>query len=183
MNNKLRFIKSVIYKMKRSYGLPIDYYQASSHTLDVEDGDKVTTLIKTRIQRAVVLRAREFQSFVYDLAFISANKDFTTGGYFDPEDRRVIIDRSDVPISFEPAVDDYYIFQNRKYEVKEILSYEDDYAYIMLARRLKGAELVRIEDALSVIDLQQAASSIIVDQLERSPESVLTLTHTLGEVP
>lgn len=183
MKTKLTFIKKVIYKLKRSYGLPIDYYQIVGHSLDPQTGDKVTILTKTKIRRAVVLRAREFRSFVYDLAFISANKDFTTGGYFDPEDRKIIIDPKDVPVGFEPNVDDYFIYQNVKYEIKEVFHFEEDYAYTMLARKLRGAPIVRIEEALSVMNLQQEPSSIIQDKLERTVESVLTLTQTLEENP
>lgn len=183
MKNKLTFIQNTIYRMKRSYGLPIDYYQVSTHTMDVEDGDKTTTHVKTRIQRAIVLRAREFRSFVYDLAFISANKDFTTGGFFDPEDRNIIIDKNDAPVAFEPVISDYIIFQNRKYVVKEIFSFEEDYAYVFSVRRLKGAEIVRIESALSVVDFQQASSNTTVDLLIRSVKSPLTLTQALNEVP
>jgi len=161
--------------------LPIDYYQTASHSMDVESGDKTTTYTKIRIQKAIVLRAREFRSFVYDLAYISANKDFTTGGFFDPEDRRVLIDSVDLP--FKPTIDDYYIFQNEKYEVAEIFSFEDDYAYAFLARKLGGSKIVRIEDTLSVMGLEDTASSETQDVLEREPTTALTLTHTLEEVP
>ncbi|KKL98311.1 hypothetical protein LCGC14_1825680 [marine sediment metagenome] len=181
--NKLNFIRKVIYRLKRSYGLPIDYYQLATHTMDPEDGDKVTTLIKTHIRRAVVLRARGFRSFVYDLAFISANKDFTEGGYFDPEDRKVIIDTRDVAIGFSPQVDDYFIFQSKKYEVKEIFDFEDNNAFIFLARRLRGALVVRTGNTLSVLDLTQTASSETQNILIQNITSVLALTQNLKEVP
>lgn len=183
MRTKLKFIKNVVYRLKRSYGLPIDYYQFVEHETDLEDGDKTTTLKKTYIRRAVVLRAREFRSFVYDLAFISANKDFTTGGFFDPEDRKVIIDAADVPVNFEPNIDDYYIFQNEKYEVKEVFYFENNYAYMMLVRKLRGAPIVRIESALSVLDLQQGATSEVQDKLTQHVTSVLNLTQEVKEVP
>lgn len=183
MRTKLKFIKRVVYKLKKSYGLPIDYYQMATHTLDTESGTKVITLTKTRIERAIVLRAREFRSFVYDLAFISANKDFTTGGFFDPEDRRVIIDASDVAIDFIPTVDDYFIYDNRKYEVKEIQSLESNSAYLLLARRLRGAPITRIEDVASVLDLGQTLTSTTQDRLTRTVETTLSLTHTFSEVP
>ena len=169
--------------MKRSYGLPIDYYQMVGHITDLEDGDKITTLTKTRIQKAVVLRAREHRSFVYDLAFISANKDFTHGGFFDPEDRKIIIDTGDMPTRFKPQVDDYFIFQNEKYEVKEVFDFENNYAYTLLARKLRGAPIVRIEDASSVLNLTQAVSSETQDRLIQHVTSVLNLTQDLKEVP
>lgn len=183
MRNKLRFIRDVVYRMKRSYGLPIDYYQLVEHEMDPESGDKTSTLTKIRVRRAIVLRAREFRSFVYDLAFISANKDFTTGGFFDPEDRRIILDRQDMPANFNPKIDDYIIFQNNKYEVSEVYEFEEDSANMFVARKIRGAPIVRIEEALSVLDLQQGVSSETQDRLTRSVTSVLTLTQTLEELP
>lgn len=182
MRNKLKHIRRVVYKLKRSYGLPIDYYQTVSHQTDAEVGTKVTVLLKTRIRKVIVLPAREFRSFVYDLAYISANKDFTAGGFFDPGDRRVIIDPVDLPAGVEPKIDDYYIYKNEKYEVKEVSCW-NDYAHLLLARKLKGALLVRIESALSVINLQQTATNYVQDKLDRSVESVLTLTQEVKEVP
>lgn len=169
--------------MKRSYGLPIDYYQMVTHTMDPEDGDKITVLTRTRIHRAIVLRAREFRSFVYDLAFISANKDFTHGGFFDPEDRKILIDARDVPTEFNPQVDDYCIFQDKKYEIKEIFDFEDNAVYTFLARKLRGAPIVRIEPTLSVLNLQQGVVSKIQDRLIQQVTSVLNLTQDLKEIP
>jgi hypothetical protein len=183
MSNKLKFIKRVIYKLKRSYGLPIDYYQISTHDLDVEDGDKITTYTKTRINRAIVLRAREFRSFVYDLAYISANKDFTTGAFFDPEDRKVIIDGGDVSVTFEPNIDDYFIYDGGSYGVKEIFHLELNYSYLMLARKLRGAPIIRTEDVFSTLNLGQSSESVLQDKLERSIISELNLTQNLVEVP
>lgn len=151
--------------------------------MDPEDGDKVTVLSKIRIRKAVVLKAREFRSFVYDLAFISANKDFTHGGFFDPEDRKIIIAAADVPKNFNPQVDDYVIFQNEKYEVKEIFHLEDNFAYGLSVRHLRGAQMVRIENALSVLNFTQEASSETEDRLIQSVVSHINFTQDLKEVP
>lgn len=181
--NKLVFIRKIIYKLKRSYGLPIDYFQLSNHSMDPEDGDKETSYSLTTIRKAVVLRAREFRSFVYDLAYISANKDFTHGGFFDPEDRRVIIDSSDLPVGFTPKVDDYFMFQDSKYEVKEVFHFEDNYAYILLARKLRGAPIVRIMSASSALILSQESDTSTESNLTQNVVNTLSLTHVLKEVP
>lgn len=182
MNTKLKFVKNNIYKMKRSYGLPISYYQLVEHEMTPDTGVKNTTLRKINISRAIVLRAREFRSFVYDLAFISANKDFTTGGFFDPEDRRIIIDASDAPINFEPNVDDFIIFQNEKHEVKEVHHFENNYAYLLLTRKLRGAIITQIMDLLTVMNLQHSVTYEIQDKLVRELKSVLNLTQEVNEV-
>lgn len=153
-----------------------------SSEVDPVTGETVTEVTTTQIKRAVVLRAREFRSFVYDLAFISANKDFTTGGFFDPEDRKIIIDAKDLPLNFEPNVDDFCIFQNEKYEVKEVFHFEDNTAYVVLVRKVRGAPVDRTETMLSVMDLQQSVTFVLQDKLTREVGSVLELTQTLEEV-
>ncbi len=179
---KLKFMKSVLYKLKRSYGMPVDYYQITSHDVNTTTGVKTTVETKTHIRRAVVLRSREFRSFVYDLAYISANKDFTEGGFFDPEDRNIIIDTKDLPKGFDPTVDDYLIVKNNRYDVSAIQTFEEGSSFLITARKLRAGLLVRQESALSVMNLVQTVTSVTVDKLIRSPTSKLVLTQIAVEV-
>ena len=64
----------------------MQYYRITGSEVNSTTGEKTVVYNKFNIKRAIVLKAREYRSFVYDLAFISANKDFTTGGFFDPTD-------------------------------------------------------------------------------------------------
>lgn len=185
MRNKLSFVRRVIYKMKRSYGMPITYHQIlpDSHAIDPSTGAKINAYRAINIKRAIVLRAREFRSFVYDLAYISANKDFTTGAFFDPEDRKVIIDGKDVPATFNPNPEDFIVFKASQYNVSEVYSIEDGYSWMFLARRIRGAPVTRVESRMSVMDITQAVSYTIDDALTRSVVSELNLTDSLIEVP
>lgn len=183
MRTKLRFIKNVLYKTKRSYGLPIDYFQLQTHSLNVVNGVKSDTHQVINISRALVLKAKEFRSFVYDLAYISANKDFTEGAFFDPEDRRIIVDAGDLPVNFTPKVDDYIVFQNLKYEVKEIISFENNAAFSFSARKVKGVRVFQQKDMSSTLNIRHAVSVVVEDKLTQSVESVLGLSQQLVEVP
>jgi hypothetical protein len=157
--------------------LPLDYYIITGHDVDPETGEKVTVESVTKVRKAIVLRAREFTSFVYDLAYISANKDFTQGGFFDPEDRRIILEAKEIP-NIEPKVRDYVVFQNERYTIKDIFHLENDYGWIILVRKLRGAPVTFAQNLLSVMDLTDNVTNETVDQLTRSVESVLTLTHS-----
>jgi hypothetical protein len=182
MNTKLKFVRNVLYKLKRSYGMPVDLHKIESHSVDPPTGEKTTILGVIHVSKAIVLRAREFRSFVYDLAFISANKDFTTGGFFDPTDRRVIFAASDLG-GYEPTISDFLIIDNERYDVKEVHELEQDYGYGVLARKLKGQNIRRIVPSHSGLILSQAVESVTSGLLERVPTSVLNLTHELQEVP
>lgn len=180
--SKLKHIRQTIYRLKQRMGLPIYYHVIDEHETDPETGQKTTVLSVINIKKAVVLRAREFRSFVYDLAFISANKDFTTGGFFDPEDRRTIIQASDLN-GHNPQIWDYFIFQNKRYDVKEVYELENNFGYVLLARMIRGQEVTRIMTEHSGLIIEQSASYETVSKLERSPNNILNLTQTLVENP
>ncbi len=180
--SRLRHIKNSIYKLKRRFGLPLVYHIVDQHSVDTQTGEKTTVLRTFLVDRAIVMQAREFRSFVYDLAFISANKDFTMGGFFDPEDRRVLLDASDLG-GHDPQVHDYFIFQNKRYDVKEVFEFENNYAYGLLGRMIRGQSLTRAETRHSGLILTDSASAVIVNGLTRSVVSDLALTQTLVENP
>lgn len=163
-------------------GLPIYYHVIDQHSVDPETGEKTTVLSVINIKKAVVLRAREFRSFVYDLAYISANKDFTEGGYFDPEDRRVLLQASDLN-GHDPQIWDYFIFQNERYDVKEVHAYENNTAFGLLARKIRGQDITRMMTEHNGIIFEQSVTSVTIGKLIRSPENILSLTQTLEENP
>jgi hypothetical protein len=179
-NNKLVFIRSIIYKLKRSYGLPVDLYKINQHSREPTTGVKTTVVGKIRILKAIVLEARQFRSFVYDLAYISANKDFTAGAFFDPEDRLILVDSKDLD-KYEPKVGDYFIFQNRRYDVSESFPSENNYAYICRTKAIRGAVITRIEDGFSVLNLGHDVTYTVSDV--KGVLDLLNLTQSLVEVP
>ena len=166
--------------MKRSYGTPVSLQQIDQHSVDLSTGEKTTILKLYKINKAIVLRAREFRSFVYDLAFISANKDFTTGGFFDPTDLAVILDVKDLQ-NYIPSEDDFVVIKSKQYNIKEIQHLDE--ILILTVRKVDGSlDVILIEEHNGFI-IEQEASYIIQDRLDRSVESVLNLTDVVKEVP
>lgn len=180
--SKLRHIRRAIYRLKQRMGMPIDYHVIDQSQVDVETGEKQISTSVIHVKKAVVLRAREFRSFVYDLAFISANKDFTTGGFFDPEDRRVIIQASDLN-GHNPQIWDYFIFQDDKYDVKEVIEFENDFAFSFLARKVRGQVISRMVSEHNGLLLTQSVDYEVVDRLDRHVTSHIEFTQTLEENP
>lgn len=157
--NLLRQIKGIIYRLKREYGLPIIVY----HRI-FTDTDRKTGVITERFQtlcirRAAVLPNRRIRDFAYDLSYIAANKNFTYGAFFDPEDRIIIIDKDDLK-NIPLKIDDFIIFQEKQYEVKEIREAELDQGMIVL---LKAIEKARPPFRLvkQVLHLVQTATAVI----------------------
>ena len=88
------------------------------------------------------MRSNEQRKFVYDLAFIAAAKNFTTGGYFDETKRLVIIDAKDLPISFVPDLNMHFQFQDKRWEINSVNRIEDRAGFSFVVTETKGSETV-----------------------------------------
>jgi len=130
-------IQQILYQLKLLYGNTIDIYQVGDETVDYNSG--VATVPKTviRVRRAIVMplsvAAKSFQS----ISVISANKQFVRGGTYDQGMRVFTIDRKDVP-GLEMTVNDYIMYRDKKYEIKELEMYEFDAAWVALGVEVKG---------------------------------------------
>jgi len=161
IRNRLRFIRRTIYRLKRQYGLPVDLYSQTLGATNLETGAKSSTLDKVVIKRAIVQPARNHRDFVYDLAYISANKDFTTGGFFDASDRRIIIDARDLPSSWVMDADQFVIYNNQRYDIKSFYEFEEGMGYILVVRATIGQKIHRLEEPVSIVRLRQTAVGIV----------------------
>lgn len=156
---RLQYIRATLYRMKRSYGLPIDLCQQTLGQTDLQTGEKDISYMKVSIPRAIIQPARTSRSFVYDLAYISANKDFTSGGFFDVSDRRIILDAADLPADWELDNDQFIIYNNRRYDIKGFYEFEADMGFILMVRETKGQKMVRLLDAVSILSLEQTVET------------------------
>lgn len=101
LQNRLRQIRLVVYALKRAYGAKIYFYRQASITQNVKTGviDRVQT--KYSVNKAIILPSKMTRDFTYDLSFIAANKNFTYGALFDPEQRTIIVDARDLASGFQ----------------------------------------------------------------------------------
>ena len=157
---RLHYIRATLYRMKRTYGLPIEICQRILGATDLESGEKSISYMKVRIPRAIVQPAKVSRSFVYDLAYISANKDFTSGGFFDSTDRRIIVDAADIPADWEIDNNQFIIYNRKQYEIKSFYEFEENMGYILVVRETKGIKKVHLLDACSVLCFEQTVEAI-----------------------
>jgi hypothetical protein len=176
--SKLKHIKNNVYRLKQQMGLPIAYHIIDQHAVDTQTGIKNTVLRVIHIKKAIVLQTHEMRSFIYELI----NRNFREGGFFDPEDRRIIIDTKDFN-GYKPNISDFLIFQNVRYDIKEINEYENNYAYEFLVRKIRGQQITRIVTRLSGLILTHSTSAIVVDRLSRDASNTLDLTQSIVENP
>ena len=182
MASKLRHIQRNLYHLGKRYGKNVYLNKISSHSTDLQTGVKTTSYDISFVRNALVLRAREFQAFVYDLAFISANKDFTTGGFFDLTRRWIVLRASNLPEGVVPNVGDRVSCESTVYEVTEVLHFEYDIAYALMCNMVDGGVQLLPSDVKSALSLQSSAVATTIDNLQQSLEGNISLTHELREV-
>jgi len=134
-------IQQILYQLKQLYGNTIDIYQVGDATVNYNTGVPTIPKTVTRVRRAIVMplkiAAKSFQS----ISVISANKQFVRGGTYDQGTRVFVIDRRDVP-SLELTVNDYFMYRDKKYEIKEVELYEFDAAWVAIGIEVTGDSFV-----------------------------------------
>ncbi|MDB4726353.1 hypothetical protein OAF54_02860 [bacterium] len=143
MQNNLREVSKIIYRLKRQFGLRLDYYIPTGDDHDVETGEINRSYTVHSIKRAILLPSRIDRSFVYDLTFIAANNNFVGGGFFDIKNRVILIDGKD--IKFEPTLNDHVEFEDDRYEIKEINQLAGKHAYLLRVQAIDSGEAVNYE--------------------------------------
>lgn len=140
--NVLRQHKIIIYRLKRQYGMNAVLFSPDSTTHDLGTMKISRTWIETPIRRAIIVKSTEARKFIYDLAFIAAAKNFTTGGYFDEKKRLVIVDGKDLPLDLVPDLNMHFEFQDRRWEINSIDRVEDRAGFAFVVTETKGSDTV-----------------------------------------
>lgn len=151
--SRYRFITQVLYRLKRRYGQVVDIVHRTSSTTNLETGVKTVVRDSHRVNRAIVLPSLIHREFVYDLTFIATNKNFTYGGHFDTTQRRLIIDRKDLPSDFEIKVGYYFISDGKRYEVKQVEEFEERRAYGIIGKESTDIETSNVVEVQTASDL------------------------------
>ena len=147
--NNLRLTRLNLYRLKRQLGVAISVWQPLINTRDVKTGNITRDYTVTFIRRGIVMPSKVIRDFVYDLSYIAANKNFTYGGYFDIDERLVILDIKDLPKGFELTQGDHLIWDNRRYEVKEFAEAEQDQGYLIKVKMLFASDNENVNYVIS----------------------------------
>lgn len=103
----LRLSKVVLYRLKRSYGLPVQIRRVLTEGYNLETGGVSRTYEIQNLRRAVVLPVKVWQEHA---AHVIGSQPFRYGAYYDPESRVCIVD---VPITDKHQI----IFEGDVYEL------------------------------------------------------------------
>jgi len=157
-------IKAALYSLEKDYGGgPLHIYTLSAASVHAETGVKTIVKDVTVINRVIVLPAKISRDIVQSISQISANKAFVYGGSYDSRTRTFIIDRRKCPSISELKNDDWFVFNGRKYEIKDIQEFEFDTAWVVTARHQLGdvfEEIFRLSSD-HLLDLTQSATATL----------------------
>lgn len=156
-----RFIQSVIYRLKRQYGFPLTLHKIISVDRDLDTGDQRNTIRLLTIKRAVLLPTSLMRRFIYDPAYLKSNKNFTTGGTFDPNNREILLDYEDVG-EFNIEIDDYIIYDDKRWQVTMVSELEYKTAFVIEVCEGKGSPVEDLLKPSHTLNLTQAASGEIL---------------------
>lgn len=144
MSIGLRAVRSTLYQLKREYGVELNIVYRTSSTPDLATGDLTVVKDAESVRRAIVLPSKIDRTFEYDLAFIASNKNFTYGGFYDEQRRRIIIDRRDLPTGFEIKVGYTLIFNGKRYDTESISEFEEGAGYLLVAKQELQVDLENV---------------------------------------
>lgn len=150
-----RFIQRVIYTLKRLYGFTLTLHKVSSEDLDRKTGQRTATIQICKIKRAIILPSVLQTKFEHDLI----QNNFAYGGLYDSSLRKVIIDARDLG-DFEIEMDDYFIFEEKRWDVSKIDAFEFDTAFLIVGKEVKGTPRYLIQE-IALEDNFQLAETIV----------------------
>lgn len=139
--SNLRQIKNILYQLKKDWGIAMDLRNQTS-VVDRKTGMTQKSYVSVSIRRGILLPVKLTPSFLYDLSFIAANKNFTYGGLFGAGSRVVIVDGSDVPSTFTVKEDTQLIIAKAVYVVKNVETLVNKLGYLLTVTTLSNLENV-----------------------------------------
>lgn len=145
MRNNLRQIELILYRLKREYGLPIAVRHPTKNDSDAQTGKITRTYDVYKITRAICLPTDTMRTFIYDLTYVAANKNFAYGGLFDKNTKIFIFSKKDLKkdgVMLNLGTDDDIVVKTRKYDLISIDETEDNTSYLVKAKMLDSSTII-----------------------------------------
>jgi hypothetical protein len=168
-------IRDAVYRLKRNYGEPADFYMQTSSVVDRATGNKTTNRLKVHVARVIAMTSRNQREMYFDRAYITANRNFTYGALIDTNQRLFIVDRRDLRgKAFEIlAIGQWLVFNGQRFDIKEVAEYDEANAYGLICKQTVAADQDRIIDI-------KAASKTTLGQDAPDPDVSIPAGNNLG---
>ncbi len=141
--NLNRRIRQALYVLKRAFGSTIVLHKLIDADTNYTTGVKNSTSSSTTIPRCIVLPVRLQREVIQAVAQISANKTFAYGGSFESGTREFVIDARDLPVDYSIGLDDWIVYDNRRYELKNIEQLEQHTGWHITGKMIIGSTVAK----------------------------------------
>ena len=135
MSYNMREARKVLYGLKRKLGRKVKAITDNGVTHDHTTGTITTDYDAATLNNVIILTQSDIKSFVRDLAYISSNRNFTSGGLFEKGTRTLIIDGQE---DFIPTQKTHFEFDDEKWKVSEIDTLLDSRGYLIKVIKIDG---------------------------------------------
>ena len=135
-----RQIKNILYQLKRDFPSSLRLRNLIDASSNKKTGVITRHYSTLEIRRGILLPTMMTPSFIYDLSFIAANKNFTYGGLFGSRTRLIIIDGKDVPSSFTIKEDTQVLLDDQVFLTKKVEKLVNGLGYLLTVSSLSNAE-------------------------------------------
>lgn len=143
----MRFIRNLLYKLKRQYGAKITLYKTLTSDIDPKTGRRTTTRKVIPIKLAIVLPDTLARKVAFEHGYLSTNRKFTYGAQqVDQNQRIAIIDGQDIPKNTSIEIETSIIFENERYVVKSSDRMDIGFGYILTLVRVDNSLPLQILD-------------------------------------
>ena len=136
-----RFVRKLIYTLKRGYGFSVTFYKVTGETLDLETGARTPTTVYQEVKKTIILPSDLQRRFESD----AVGAGFSYGAYYDTELRKLIVDPQDLS-DFEISVDDYFIVDGERFQVGRVFNLYNGTAILVIGRHSEGSKRYAIAD-------------------------------------
>lgn len=157
---RFRFVKRILYQLKRKYGLPLDIYHIISVTSDTKSGTKTVNKTKYHIRRAILLPTILRRKMAVELGLKPTGYGPSPPGY-DIKERLIIIDNDDLP-DVDLNAEDYLVIDHERHDIKSIEELENKRASVFTTRVVEGGEAneIFIANATNTLVFAQSAGTV-----------------------
>jgi len=131
----IREAKRILYGLKRKFGIPMLAIEDNGEVHDHTTGAIVPRYDETSLNRVIVLTESDTRSFIQDLAYITSNRNFTSGGLFNQGERVLIIDGEE---AFIPTLQTHFEFHDEKWRVSEIDTILNNRGHLVKVIKIAG---------------------------------------------
>jgi hypothetical protein len=175
--NLNRRIRQTLYVLKRAFGNMVTIYRFLESDTDYKTGIKTNVTESYVVRKCIILPLKITREVIQTISEISANKNFVYGGSYDSDLRDVVIDARDLPTGYSPRQNDYIVYNDQRYELKNIAELEQKTGWLISGKAVIGPAIIRvslIDNLTTEEDMFKGSNasitqSLVLNQLTTGP--------------